>query len=81
MRLRPGHSYQTDLPRVLVANNLDVDRLVGAGTEHTLNEVLIHPRFEFTHPIGQKSKYAGCGKGIIDSHRKERTREYSWRTR
>lgn len=37
-------------PRVLVANNLDIDGLVRAGTEHTLNEVLVHPGLKLAHP-------------------------------
>lgn len=39
-----------NLPGVLVANNLDIDGLVGAGTEDTLDEVLVHPRLKLTHP-------------------------------
>ena len=53
-----SHTVSTDLfshprgnpPRVLVANNLDIDGLVRAGTEHALDEVLVHPWLKLAHP-------------------------------
>ena len=39
-----------NLPGVLVANNLDIDGLVRAGTEHALDEVLVHPWLKLAHP-------------------------------
>ena len=40
------------IPRVLVANHLDVDSLTSGGKEDPLDEVLVHPRLELTHPQG-----------------------------
>jgi hypothetical protein len=37
---------------VLVADDLDVNTFVSRGHEHPLNEVLIHPGFELSHPKG-----------------------------
>lgn len=46
---------EVSLPRELVANHLHVN-LVTHAKPHTPNEVLIDPRFEFTHPMcGQYS--------------------------
>jgi len=38
--------------RVLVADDLDINSLASSREEDALNEVLIHPRFELSHPKG-----------------------------
>jgi hypothetical protein len=39
-----------NIPGVLIANDLDVDLLSSGRHEHTLDEVLVHPGLELTHP-------------------------------
>jgi hypothetical protein len=41
---------ENDLPAGLIADDLDVDRFSRGGDEDALDEILIHPCFEFTHP-------------------------------
>lgn len=40
-----------DLPRVAVANDLDVDGITSLVLEQSLDELLVHPVVKLTHPI------------------------------
>jgi hypothetical protein len=48
--------------RVLVANDLDVNSLSGGRKEDALDEVLVHPRLELTHP---ESGLGGVGAASL----------------
>lgn len=52
------------LPRVLVSNDLDIHGLSGRRQENALDEVLVHPGFQFAHPIEvNKSLFQhACGR-------------------
>ncbi len=68
------------IPRVLVADHLDVDSLASGGKEDTLDEVLVHPGLELTHPQGRLGlvlrrasgrggrHVAGRGSAVRESH-------------
>ena len=57
-----------NLPRVLVADDLDIDSLAGRGEEDALDEILVHPRLKLTHPksslglVGRASRRRGHGQ-------------------
>lgn len=48
-----------DLPRVLIANDLYIHVLACGRDENALDEVLVHPGFEFAHPE-QVSRQSRC---------------------
>lgn len=39
-----------NIPRVTVADDLDLDSLAKDGRKDSLDEGLVHPAFHFTHP-------------------------------
>jgi hypothetical protein len=40
-----------DIPRVLIADDLDIDSLTSGRKEDALDKVFIHPRLELAHPV------------------------------
>jgi len=73
--VRVGEFNETvsSVSRVLVANDLNVDRVSGGRQEHALNEVLVHPRLKFAHP-------KGCLGGLLSRSRWRSSRPHvgSW---
>jgi len=65
IRVRELHETVAGITRVLVANHLDVDSLSGRGQKNALNEILIHPRLQLTHPesgLGLLDRATGRGR-------------------
>jgi hypothetical protein len=61
-------SSEDDLPRVAVADDLDLNILTEQGREDVLDEVLIHPRLHLAHPesLGVLvGRHGGLGQGSI----------------
>jgi hypothetical protein len=41
---------KTNIPRVTVANDLNIDVFTSYGEEDILDKVLVHPWFKLSHP-------------------------------